>query len=276
MSATNSFPGRIGTSLSNISAITTRELKSYFVSPVAYVVICGFAVVMGWIFFGLLSQFNATSQMAMQYAQQTQRFDILARLNLNDMVVQPTLHNIVIFLIFVAALVTMRSLAEEKKLKTFELLLTSPISTLDIVIGKFLSSATFVLIIVVLTFIYPAILLKYGNPEIGPILSGYLGMFLLVTTFVSIGLFASSLTENQIVAAVITIFSLLLLYLISIIANTVDSPLWKGILQYISLVEHFSNFVKGIISSRSIVYFLSVISFFLIATKVSLDSLRWR
>lgn len=276
MSATNGFPGRIGSSVRNISAVTTRELKSYFVSPVAYVVICGFSVVMGWIFFGLLSQFNATSKLAMQYAQQTQRFDIIQRLNLNDMVVQPTLHNIVIFLIFVAALVTMRSLAEEKKLKTFELLLTSPISTLDIVLGKFFSSAIFVLIIVVLTFVYPAILLKYGNPEIGPILSGYLGMFLLVTTFVAIGLFASSLTENQIVAAVITIFSLLLLYLISIIANTIDSPVWKGILQYISLVEHFSNFVKGIISTRSLVYFLSVISLFLIATKVSLDSLRWR
>jgi len=171
--------------------------------------------------------------------------------------------------------ITMRSFAEEKRLGTFELLLTSPLRVGEIVAGKFLGALAFVTLMLALTGIYPILLLIYGNPEGGIMLSGYLGLFLVAASFLSIGLLTSSLTENQIIAAVSCLVALLLLYVINWPADT-STPTIGAVLHYLSVTEHFSEFVKGVIDTRALAYFVSLIAAALFLTHRSVESLRWR
>lgn len=259
--------------LADIFHIAGKELRSYFVSPIAYVVLTGYVVLSGWFFFNLLVQFNRIASMY----QMMRRADIAAQMNLNEMVMTPLLYNMTIILLLMVPLITMRLFAEERKLKTDELLLTSPVSVNSIVLGKYLAGLAFYLVILALTTIYPWILFKYGAPppELGSILSGYLGLFLLGASFMALGLFASSLTENQIVAAVICFVALLLFFVIGWPAETMGSTTGK-VLEYLSLIEHFTDFSKGLVESQHVVFFLSFILFALFLTKRSIESLRWR
>ena len=190
-------------SLRDIFHIAGRELRAYFVSPIAYVVMTGYMVLTGWFFFNLLMQFNRLMNMYQMF----QRPDIVQQMNLNEMVMTPLLYNMTIVLLLMVPLITMRLFSEEKKLRTEELLLTSPVSVNALVLGKYLSSLVFLFILLGLTAVYPWILFHYGSPlpELGSILTGYLGMFFLGAAFISVGLFSSSLTENQIVAAVLAV-----------------------------------------------------------------------
>jgi ABC-2 type transport system permease protein len=172
-------------------------------------------------------------------------------------------------------MITMRSFAEEKRSGTYELLMTSPLSITEIVAGKFLGVLGFLLIMVGLTGIYPAILLLYGNPEMGIIAAGYLGLFLLAIAFATVGLLTSSLTENQIIAAVSCLVVLLLLYVIAWPAETAGATM-GAVLKYLSLTEHFAEMVKGVIETKDVVYFLSVILLALFLTQRSVESVRWR
>jgi ABC-2 type transport system permease protein len=153
--------------------------------------------------------------------------------------------------------------------------LTSPLSVTEIVLGKFLGAFAFVASMLVLTFVYPALLFAYGNPEVGVILGGFFGLLLLSTAFLSVGLLTSSLTENQIIAAVTCLVSLLLLYVIAWPAETAGEVLGT-VLRYLSLTEHFAPMVKGVIDTKDVVYFLSVIVLALFFTHRSVESLRWR
>jgi len=256
----------------NITAIIGKELKSYFVSPVAYVVMAGFIVPAGWFFFNLLAQFN---RMLTMY-QAFRRPDILQQFNLNDMVMTPFLYNLTIVLMFIIPLITMRLFAEERKLGTEELLLTLPLRTSEVVIGKFAASFIFYLIILALTAIYPILLFAFGNPEAGPILVGYLGLFLLGTSFIAVGIFASSLTENQIVAYVVSFVAILMFFIIGWPAQTVGASTLGEVLSYLSLVEHFTDFSKGLIDTKHIAYYITFILFCLFLTKRSFESLKWR
>ena len=257
----------------NALAIASREIRSYFVSPVAYVVLTGFLLLAGWFFFNLLARFNYMLQI---YAGMQQRAGgELERLNLNEFVISPLLHNLSVVLVILVPVITMRTFAEEKRLGTFELLLTSPIRVGEIVAGKFLGALAFVTMMLALTGIYPILLLIYGDPETGIMLSGYLGLFLIAASFVSIGMMTSSLTENQIIAAVSCLVALLLLYVINWPADT-STPTIGAILHYLSVTEHFGEFVKGVVDSRAIVYFLSLIAAALFLTHRSVESLRWR
>jgi ABC-2 type transport system permease protein len=255
----------------NVLTIAGREIKSYFVSPIAYVVLTGFLLLGGWFFFNLLARFNLL--LTIYSAQQNPQ--VLQRLNLNEFVIAPLLHNLSVVLVILVPVITMRSLAEEKKTGTYELLLTSPLRISEIVLGKFLGSFVFVLLMVVLTAVYPVILLAYGNPETGVILAGYLGLLLLATAFVAVGLLTSSLTENQIIAAVSCLVALLLLYIIAWPAENAGETI-GAMLRYVSLTEHFAQMVKGIIDSKDLVYFLSVIVLALFLTHRSVESIRWR
>ncbi len=257
----------------NVFTIVGKELRSYFVSPVAYVVLTGFLLLGGWFFFNLLSRFNLLLSLYLQMQQQGG--DAANRLNLNDYVVSPLMHNLAIVLVILVPMITMRAYAEEKKGGTYELLLTSPVRTGEIVLGKFLASFIFICIMIGLTGVYPAILMKFGNPETGVIFSGYLGLILLATVFVSVGLLTSSLTENQIIAAVSGLVATLLLYIIGWPAETAGDILGP-LLRYLSVTEHFAEMVRGIINTRSLVYFLSLISLALFLTQRSVESLRWR
>jgi ABC-2 type transport system permease protein len=260
-------------SFGNVFHIAGRELRSYFVSPIAYVVLTGYMVLSGWFFFNLLMQFNRMINMYEMFRRQ----DIVMQMNLNEMVMTPLLYNMTIVLLLMIPLITMRLFSEEKKLKTEELLLTSPVSVNAIVLGKYLSSLAFLVIMLGLTGVYPWILFHYGSPmpELGSILTGYLGMFLLGAAFISVGLFASSLTENQIVAAVICFVSLLLFFVIGWPAESVGATAGK-VLEYLSLIGHFTDFSKGLVESRHVVYFLTFILFALFLTKRSIESMRWR
>jgi ABC-2 type transport system permease protein len=256
----------------NALTIAAREIRSYFVSPVAYVVLTGFLLLSGWFFFNLLSRFSYLLQI---YGSVGRGGAEVERLNLNEFVISPLLHNLSVVLVILIPVISMRTFAEEKRLGTFELLLTSPLRVGEIVAGKFLGALAFVTLMLALTGIYPVLLLIYGNPEGGIMLSGYLGLFLVAASFLSIGLLTSSLTENQIVAAVSCLVALLLLYVINWPADT-STPTIGAVLHYLSVTEHFSEFVKGIIDTRAVAYFLSLIAAALFLTHRSVESLRWR
>jgi ABC-2 type transport system permease protein len=255
----------------NILSIAAKDIRSQFVSPIGYVVLTGFLLLGGWFFFNLLARFNFLLQMYLSFRNP----EAMERLNLNEFVIAPLLQNLSVVLVILVPVITMRSFAEEKRSGTYELLMTSPLSVTQIVLGKFLGAFVFVFLMLLLTGVYPIILLAYGNPEIGVILGGFLGLLLLATAFVSVGLLTSSLTENQIVASVSCLVVLLLLYVISWPAETAGETM-GAVLKYLSLTEHFSEMVKGVIDTRDVVYFLSVIVLGLFLTQRSVESLRWR
>ncbi len=256
----------------NVLTIAGREFRSIFTSPIAYVVLTGFLLLGGWFFFNLVARFNMLISL---YSSFQQMGDAANELNLNDFVMAPLLQNLAVILVILVPMITMRSFAEEKRTGTYELLLTSPVGTGQIVVGKFLGAAGFIAIMVGLTSIYGMILAAYGNPEVGVMLAGYLGLLLLALSFVAIGLFASSLTENQIIAAVTGLVMLLLLFVISWPADSAGEPL-GAILRYVSVTEHFSEMVSGIIETKSLIYFTSMVVGWLFLTQRSVESIRWR
>jgi ABC-2 type transport system permease protein len=255
----------------NVLTIIGKELRSYFVSPIAYVVLTGFLLLGGWFFFNLLSRFSLLLTLYTQF----QGGEAANRLNLNDYVIAPLMHNLSIILVILIPMITMRAYAEEKKSGTYELLLTSPVRTGELVLGKFLASFLFVCIMIGLTGVYPVILLAFGNPEVGVMVAGYLGLLLLATSFVAVGLLTSSFTENQIIAAVSGLVAILLLYIIGWPAETAGDILGP-LLRYLSVTEHFADMVKGLIDTRGLVYFASLIALALFLTQRSVESLRWR
>jgi ABC-2 type transport system permease protein len=254
--------------MKNILTLVGKEIHSYFVSPIAYVVLTGFA---GWFFFNLLSRFNYLLTLYSSFKGPEAVMD----LNLNEYVVSPLLSNLTVVLVIMVPLITMRSFAEEKKSGTYELLLTSPLTMWEIVLGKFFAAFLFGLIMIGLTAIYPAILIIYGSPELGMIFSGYLGLILMATVFISVGLLTSSITENQIVAAVSCFVILLLLYVLSWPADTTGGALGE-VLKYLSVTEHFSELARGLVDSRDLIYYLSLIVLSLFLTNRSVESIRWR
>jgi ABC-2 type transport system permease protein len=256
----------------NTFAIAGKELTGYFVQPVAYVVMTVFLLLSGFFFFELLSYFQITLQMAAAM----QNAEILARLNLNQRVIEPLLHNMSIVLVILVPAITMRTFAEEKRTGTYELLLTAPVRTGEVVAGKFIAAAAFVLIMVGLAGIFPIILAIFGNPEIGVMVSGYIGLALVAVSFVAVGLFTSSLTQNQIVAAISCFGVLLMLFVISWPAETGAGSSAAGLLRYLAITQHFSQMVVGIIDTKDLVYFLSLILIALFLTQRSVESARWR
>ena len=230
----------------NIWTIIGKELRSYFVSPVAYVVLTGFLLLGGWFFFNLLSRFNLLLSLYTQF-----QAGAAEQLNLNDFVIAPLMNNLSIILVILIPMITMRTFAEEKKGGTYELLLTSPLRTTEIVLGKFLASFVFIGLLIGLTAIYPALLMVFGNPEVRVMATGYLGLLLMATSFVAVGLFTSSVTENQIIAAVSGLVVMMLLYIIGWPAQNAGDVLGP-ILTYLSITDHFAELVKGVIDTRAL------------------------
>ncbi len=257
--------------MKNTYFIAAREIRAYFTSPIGYIILTFFLLLNGWIFYGLLSRFNFMTFIYMQM----QNPQMMQQMSLNDQVLAPILQNMTVILVLTVPLITMRLFAEERKMRTDELLFTSPVSIASIVLGKFFAGFIFVAIMIGLTGIYPAILFAYGNPEIGPVISGYFGLLMLATCFVAVGLFTSSLTENQIVAAVTSFVVLLMFYLINMNSMSMSGNK-KEVLDYLSLIGHFGDFVKGVIDTKAVVYYLSFISAGLFLTGVSLESRKWR
>jgi ABC-2 type transport system permease protein len=255
--------------MTNIWSLMKKEIRSYFSSPIAYVVIFGFLLLVGYFFYSLVWWFNAQAmQMAQNpyYAQQV---------NINEMVFSPLFHNMSIILILVAPLLTMRLLAEEKKNGTDELLYTSPLSVGQIVLGKYFAALVMLAAMLGLTALLSIFAFAFGNPEVAPWLTGYLGLFLMGATFIAIGLFFSSLTENQIVAAFLTFVTLLLFLVLNWVTSS-GSGTWQSVLGYLSFSQHFEDMTRGILDTKDLVYYLSFSGFGLFLAHSVIQSRRWR
>ncbi|MGE3842070.1 MAG: ABC transporter permease subunit [Vicinamibacterales bacterium] len=254
--------------MNNVMAIAGKEVRSYFASPIAYVVVGLFALMFGYFFYAILVYF----------AQQSLQAGAMGgpqAVNVNQMMVRPLLLNASVVVLFVLPMITMRSFSEEKRSGTFELLLTAPLTDLQIILGKFLGAMTLYGLMLLITLVDVGLLFFYGNPEWKPIVTGYLGLLLMGGCFVSVGLFISSLTKNQIVAAVITFSAFLMLWVINWIGEGAG-PVAREVVSFLSITEHFDDFVKGVIDTKHLIYYVSFISFGLFLTAKSVDSERWR
>jgi ABC-2 type transport system permease protein len=255
--------------MNKTTAIYKHELKYYFQSVTAYVTMSIFLLLSGYFFYSIFRYYNLLSF-------QTSRNPYLAEsLNLTEGVLRPLFGNISIILLLLLPLLTMRLLAEEKKQGTFELLLTYPVRDWEAVIGKFLAAVTTFAVMLVCTLFFPFLLALFSDPELGPVISGYLGLFFMGCTFISIGTFFSSLTDNQLVAGV-TAFGVGLFFLIIGWAVPFVGPRFAGLLGQFSLLKHFESFSKGVIDTQDISYYLFMTLFFLFLTLRSLESTRWR
>jgi gliding motility-associated transport system permease protein len=261
--------------MKNVLAIFEKEIKSYFVSPIAYVVLTVFLVIAGYFFYNILTIFMERSMFA---AMQSQQFggpppsiDVPALVSRNFFGVLSTV------ILFMLPMVTMASFADEKRRGTIELLMTSPVTNLQVICGKFLGALVFFLIMLLPTMLYQIFILIYSSPRMafGPIFSGYLGLLLLGGALISLGVFISTLTENQIVAASVTFGAFLILWVIDLSARSGGTTL-QEILSYLSILNHFEDFSKGVIDTSSVVIYASFIFLGLFLTFRSIESLRWR
>lgn len=253
--------------------IARREIASYFVSPIGYVAIAGFTVLSGWIFFNLLARYMQLTTLYLQMMFQNP--EIMGRFNAQEMIIQPTYLNMTILLLILFPLLTMRLLAEERRQHTDELLFTSPVSSTAVVLGKFLSVMVVYLLMLLPTLLYFVLLWKYAQPAptLGEFAAIYLGLLLLGAAFAAIGIFTSSITTNQIVAAVSCFAILLLIYVIDWISGSTSGKT-RDVLEYLSFIKRYQDFVKGIVDLRSIVYFASLVVVGLFLSRSTLEALR--
>ncbi|MBW2145559.1 MAG: ABC transporter permease subunit [Deltaproteobacteria bacterium] len=254
----------------NIYPILKKEMRSYFNSSIAYVVIAAFLIISGWFFYTSMAFFNMISFQAMQNPY------LRSQLNIMEMVVRPLFSgNLTVLLVILLPAVTMRLFAEEKKSGTIELLLTYPVSDFAVLMGKYLSSLGVFIAMLILTGLYPLVIYWLSQPEWGVLVSVYLGLLLMGGSFLALGLFASSLTENQIVAFVIGIAASLFFWIIGW-ASTFTGGFLKELLLYLSVTHHFNNFRKGVIDTADLAFYVIFIVFFLFCTLRVLESKRWK
>src|SRR5262245_10074679 len=221
--------------MSNILAIAHKELKAYFASPIAYIVIGCFALLYGFFYTVMLRYFLQASLQMSQFGGGPQAA------NVNEMMIRNLMQNDLIMVLFVAPMITMRTYAEEKRSGTMELLLTSPLTDLQIVLGKFIGAMALYGVTLLVTLIPLGMLFLYGTPEWKPILTSYLGLFLFGGCFLSAGMFILSLTKNQIIAATVSFFVFLLLWVIDWIGSF-SGPTVSAITNYLSVVQHVDDF----------------------------------
>jgi ABC-2 type transport system permease protein len=236
-------------SLSNTNIIFRKELRSYFNSAVAYVVIVVFLAIVGWVYVSSMFLVNVASLRMM--------FELVP----------------LVFL-FVIPAITMRLLAEEKKAGTIELLSTKPIYDWEIVLGKFFAAWALVGLALLPTLVYYITIVFLGDIDNGPVIGGYIGLMLTAGVYVAIGLLASSLTENQIIAFIIGLLLMLALFLMDKMLIFIPEFM-TNIIEYLGIDYHYSNIARGVIDTRDIVYFLSILGFSLYLSVVSLERRKW-
>ncbi len=253
--------------MSNALAIAQKELKSYFASPIAYIVIGVFAFLYGYFYVVMLNYFVQASMQSFGTPGQP--------MNVNEQMLRVVFQNVAVVILFLMPIITMRTYAEEKRSGTIELLLTAPVTDWQIIIGKFLGAMGLYAAMLAVTVVHIVVLFWFGDPEWKPIVTSYLGLFLMGGCFISVGLLISSFTKNQIVAGAVTFAVFLFLWIIGWIGGF-SSPAVNSIVTYISIIDHFEDFSKGVIDTSHLVYYLSFIGFGLFLTARSVDSERWR
>ncbi len=254
--------------MKNIWTIARRDFMAYFTSPLAYILISLLLLITGYMFSQIVFGF-------IQHMMTYQQFNMGKPVSITEGVIQPLFGSINTILLFIFPMITMRLIAEERKNETLPLILTSPITLMQFILGKFLSSVLLISVMLALTLVYPIVLQVYGNPEWGPIVGGYLGTLLMVSCYLAIGLFFSAMTENQLIAGALTFGASLLFWIINWAAQSVDSTT-GAFLNYMSLISHYQTFGTGLIVSSDVFFFLSFIAVGIYLTHQVLDSYRWR
>jgi ABC-2 type transport system permease protein len=252
--------------MSNTLAIARKELRSYFTSPIGFVMIGLFAIVYGFFYITMLKFFDRQSLQFMAGGGAT---------DVNEQLIRPLFSNVQVILLFILPLITMRTYAEEKRSGTIELLLTSPVTDLEIVAGKFLGAMGLIVAMLLVTLPHIGVLFAFGNPEWKPVVTTYLGFLLMSACFVSVGLFISSITRNQIIAATATFVVFLMLWVIDWMGSFLG-PTGQALFEYLSITRHFEDFARGVIDTKNLVYYASVIVFGFVLTMRSVETERWR
>ena len=254
--------------MKNVWIIFNKELRSYFVSPIAYLLLTMFAVIFGFFFWVALKSF-------VLYGMEQQMRGEVFPMNINEQIIRPLLSNISVIGLFFIPMITMRLFAEEKRSGTIELLMTSPVRDLEIVLGKWLAALVLYLAILGVSGINLAILFAFGRPDWKPILVGFLGLLLQGGCLLAIGTFISTMTRNQIIAGGATFAVCLMLWVLDWV-SAYDQSAWAKVVSYLSVVTHFEPFSKGVIDTKDVIFYLSMIFLGLFLTVRSVESLRWR
>jgi ABC-2 type transport system permease protein len=257
-----------------IGAIWRRELVAYFASPVAYAVLAGFLILSGAVFDSLISTY-------LRYEGDVQRASQLLQtpppINVNELVLRNYFAFVAQILPFLfLPVITMRLLSEEKRQGTMELLLTTPITDVQIVVGKYLAALSMYVVLLITTALHVGFVFAWGNPDPGPVVAGYAGLFMIGAAYLAVGMFISSLTESQIVAAVSTASVNLLFLVVGFAAALVQDPHVAAVLEYVSVSAHFADFEKGVLDTRALLFFASFAFFGVFLTLRSVESLRWK
>ena len=252
----------------NVFIIWRKEMRSYFVSPVAYLLLAMFAVIFGFFFWNILGYFVFTGM-------ESQMRGEMFPMNVNEQVIRPLLSNVGVIGLFFIPMITMRLFSEEKRSGTIELLVTSPIRDGEIILGKWLAALTLYGVLLLLTALNFIFLFKYGNPDWKPLAIGYLGLLLQAAALLAIGMFISTLTKNQIIAGAATFGVCLLLWVLEW-AGGYETATWAKVLSYMSVVTHIGSFSKGMLDSKDAVYYVTLTFLGIFFTARSLESLRWR
>ncbi len=254
--------------MKNIWTIARRDFRSYFTSPIAYFVIAGFTAIMGWMFYMSLVYFHTAN---LQYQQYNQGKGA----SITDQIIRPVFGNMNVVFLLLVPFITMRLFAEERKNQTIQLLMTAPVTMLEIVLGKFSSAFLLLAVMVGTTAFYPIVLAITGNPDPGPIIGSYIGTLLMASCTLVIGMVFSAMTENQIVAGALSFATGLFFWLISWAQSAAGGSMGE-FLGFLSLISHYNNFSMGIVNTSDLIYYFSFIFFGIFLTHRVLDSYRWR
>lgn len=252
----------------NAWIICRRELSSYFSSPIAWLLVTMYSLIFGFLFWNFVGGFMKES-IEMQMMGQS------APMNINEQIIRPLLGTASFLSLFFIPMITMRVFAEEKRSGTIELLATSPIRDIEIILGKWAAATLLYCWLLFYSGINFAFLFRYGHPDWKPMAVSYLGLLLQGAALLAIGTFISTLTKNQIIAAAGTFGAFLLLWVFAWVSSY-DSATWAQVLSYLSISSHFDTFGRGVLDSKDAVYYLSVIFLGLFFTARSMESLRWR
>lgn len=254
--------------MNSIFTIAQRDFLAYYQSIKGGIVFWFFLIFMGFFFYSFVYTFMELQKQAMSFGGETPRLSQLTT---------AVFQNLHFILLLVVPAITMASFSEDKRNQVDRLLQTAPVTVMQIVLGKFLACVGVLTLVLLASSVYPLFTVVYGNPDLGPILTSYLGMFLLLCSQVALGIWVSSMTSNQFVAFLFTMFGLFLLLILNWIAPNITSTGWmEQIVKYLASTTHLDNFFKGLITIQDIVYFLAFSSLFLFFTQMSLDSKRWR
>lgn len=252
----------------NVLVIYRKELNSYFVSPIAYGLMAFFALVAGFFFYSATAIF-------VQRGMESQMMGRSFPMSVNEWVIRPVLSNVSVIGLFLIPMITMRLFAEEKRSGTYELLATSPILDIEIILGKWLAALTMYGCILGISLLDLMILFGYGRPDVKPMLVGYLGLLLQGGALLAIGTFISNTTRSQIVAGVATFATCLLLWVLDWV-SAFETNVFAKVISYMSVLTHFEPFSKGVIDTKDVVFYLSMIFLGLFLTARSMESTRWR